>query len=346
MSELVLVANAGDSTVSTFRIDPDSAAPALERIALSEVGEGCGTFAIDPERDLVYAAAKGDPPGIDVFALDRESGALEHLSRTDVADSMTYLALAHGGTLLVGASYGGGSAQAFPVDGDGHVEEPTAEVTWPNAHCVALAGDGGQVYVVSLGADVVAQYALSPGGGLSPLAPPTATAPEGSGPRHLVLDAQETHAYVMTEFSGEVLAYARDTSGDLTQRSATPAYAQDRGLRHSELGADPVAGHLIWGADLHLARGGAYVLASERTESTLVSLPVREDGTVGEAVSLIPTVAQPRGFAVLAGGAYAVVAGEKDTDVALVAIGEDGTLTELGRVETGAGANWVRTLPL
>ncbi|PZU39016.1 MAG: 6-phosphogluconolactonase, partial [Arsenicicoccus sp.] len=54
----------------------------------------------------------------------------------------------------------------------------------------------------------------------------------------------------------------------------------------------------------------------------------------------------PRGFAVLAGGAYAVVAGEKDTDVALVAIGEDGTLTELGRVETGAGANWVRTLPL
>ncbi|WP_281965105.1 lactonase family protein [Serinicoccus marinus] len=342
MTELVLVANAGDSTVSTFRVDPDG--PALQRIAVSEVGQGCGTFAIDAERDLVYAAAKGDPPGIDVFALERSSGRLEHLSRTDVESSMTYLALAYGGTLLVGASYGGGSAQVFGVDGDGHVEEPTAAVSWPNAHCVAVAGDGRHVYVVSLGGDVVAQYALSPAGVLSPLAPPTAAAPEGSGPRHLVLDADESHAYVMTEFSGEVLTYARDGSGDLVLTGQVPAYPQDRGLSRSELGADPIEGHLIWGADLHLAREGRVLLASERCESTLASLPVADDGSVGEPVSIIDTVTQPRGFTVLAGGELAVVTGEQDTDVALVSVGADGVLTEIGRYDTGAGANWARSI--
>lgn len=347
MTDLVLVANAGDSTISTFSLDPDEQPPTLRRLAVSEVGQGCGTFAIDAERDLVYAAAKGDPPGIDVFFLERDSGRLVHLSRTDVDSSMTYLALAHGGSLLVAASYGGGSAQVFPVDGSGHVEEPTAQVSWPNAHCVALASGGRHLYVVSLGGDVVAQYALSPGGDLSPLAPPTSAAPEGSGPRHLVLSADQERAYVMTEFSGEALTFDRDAGdGVLTQRAAVAAYAQDRGLRHSELGADPVAGHLIWGADLHLARQGRFLLASERSESTLASLPVAEDGTLGEPVSIIGTVAQPRGFAVTPDGLHAVVAGEEDTQVALVAVAEDGSLTELSRTETGTGANWVRTLTL
>ena len=346
MTELVLVANAADSTISTFRVDTRAQPPTLERVAVSEVGQGCGTFAVDAERDLVYAAAKGDPPGIDVFALDRESGRLEHLDRTDVASSMSYLALAHGGTLLVGASYGGGSAQVFPVGDEGHVEEPTAEVSWPNAHCAALAGDGRHLYVVSLGADVVAQYSLSPGGGLTPLAPPTAAAPDGSGPRHLVLDADEHRAYVMTEFSGEVLTYDRDMTGDLTLRSATAAYAQDRGLRHSELGADPVEGHLVWGADLHLARQGTFLLASERTESTLACLPVAPDGSLGEAASIVGTVAQPRGFVVLHDDRYALVTGERDTAVALVSVDEGGLLQEVARAETGNGANWARSVQL
>lgn len=343
MSELVLVANAADSTVSSFRFEPSG--PTLERIAVSEVGQGCGTFVIDPDRDLVYAAAKGDPPGIDVFSLDRGTGRLEHLSRTDVDSSMSYLALAQDGTLLVGASYGGGTAQVFPVDGDGNVEEPTAQVSWPNAHCVSVSAGGRGLYVVSLGADVIAQYSLSPAGQLTPVVPPTAEAPAGSGPRHLVLSADEDVAYVMTEFSGEALTLRRDqATGDLTPVAAVSAHAQDRGLSHSELGADPVAGHLIWGADLHLARDGRYLVCSERTESTLVSLPVEQDGLLGESVSLIGTVDQPRGFVVLADGEHAVVAGEGSTDVALVAVAQDGTLSELGRFETGAGANWVRSL--
>ena len=41
-----------------------------------------------------------------------------------------------------------------------------------------------------------------------------------------------------------------------------------------------------------------------------------------------------------------IATGEKSTNVALSRIEEDGTLTLASRTPTGAGANWVRAIPL
>ena len=77
MSELVLIANAGDGTVSALRLHREGTEGArLEPLATSPVGPGVGTFAIDTDRDLVYAAVKGDPAAIVTLRLDRETGAL------------------------------------------------------------------------------------------------------------------------------------------------------------------------------------------------------------------------------------------------------------------------------
>ncbi|MGO3554639.1 MAG: lactonase family protein, partial [Microbacterium gubbeenense] len=73
---LVLVANAGDGSISTFRLNDEG----LERIAVTEGVTGCSTFAVDGDRNLVYAAVKPDAtsefPGVLTLALDRETGAL------------------------------------------------------------------------------------------------------------------------------------------------------------------------------------------------------------------------------------------------------------------------------
>jgi 6-phosphogluconolactonase len=348
-AELVLVANAGDSTVSAFALDisQGTRAPRLVPLSTSPVGKGCSTFAVDAARATVYAAAKpateGGAPGIDTFALDRASGALTRRHHAEVPGGMNYLALTPDGRLLAGAAYHEGFAATWTVAPDGSLGPLVARVDWPNAHCVVATAD--HLYVVSLGADVIAQYALAADGHLTPLDPPTAPAPAGSGPRHMVLSGDGRHAYVVTEFSGEVLTYRRDPdTGTLTAAGARTAYATDRGLRHSRYGADPQAEHLIWGADIHLARGEQLVLASERCASTLAALPVAADGRPGPVTDLVDVVRQPRGFAVSRDGRYAVVAGEGDTDVELVAVGEDGALVSLGRTHTGAKANWVRIL--
>lgn len=335
-SWLVLVANSGDGTISSFRLTDGR----LQRIAVNGGVPGCSTFVVDARRDLVYASVKGDDPGLATLTLDRGSGKLtprSHLSLPDGA--MNYLSLTRGGSALLGACYGGSYGITCALH-DGEASEPISRVEYPNLHSVRASSDGRFAYFVSLGADLVAQYSIDPWLNLRPLAPPTVAAPAGSGPRHLVLNATQDSLYVLTEFSGEVLRYRRDTHfGTLTPAGSATAYDRSLGLGHSEFGADPLSNHYIWGADLHFS-DPAHLWCSERTESTLGAVSVAADGSVTAPESFVVTETQPRGFAVSPDGRYLVCAGERSTNVSLYRV-HGAELELLDRAETGAKANWV-----
>jgi 6-phosphogluconolactonase len=335
---LVLIANAGDSTISSFALDADRLRP----LATTPVAGSCSTFAVDARRNLVYAGVKGDPPAILTLTLDRATGRLTQVGRKACGGALHYLELTPGGALLLGASYHAGAGAVWPVAA-GVLADPSAEIRFPNLHCVKTTADGAFAYFVSLGAELIAQYALYAAGALTPLEPATAPGPAGSGPRHLTLSADERDAYLITEFSGEVVRYARSASGRLTAAESLSIVDPAAGLGHSRFGADPRAEHLIWGADLHLARGGAFLLASERTAGTLATVHL-DGGVLREVVALRPTEPQPRGFAVAPDGVHVVAVGELSTEAALYRLGEDGVLADADRVETGSGANWVRIL--
>jgi len=338
MTSLAFVANAIDGTVSTFLLDDG----ALRRLAESEIGPGCSALAVDADRRQVHVAVKGDQPAI-VTCQIHSDGRLQPKSRRDVESSLSYLALTPDGRTLLGASYGGGFGISLPV-GDSGVGDVVSRIAYPNMHSCAVGPDEETAYFVSLGADLVAQFALA-GATLTPLDPPTVAAPVGCGPRHLVLTRDGGHVYVMTEFSGEVLHYRRSPHGTLTLAGQAAASVPGRGLRPSRFGADPIAGHLIWGADLHLSLDEQTCWASERSESTLATVPVDADGTPRSAVLFTPAERQPRGFAVSPDGRYLLCTGEKSTTVSLFRTEPNGGLVLCGQAETGRGANWVRFLP-
>lgn len=338
MTCLAFVANAVDGTVSTFRLDEG----ALQRLAVSEIGPGCSALVVDPDRRQVHVAVKGDQPAI-VSCEIHGDGRLAPITRRDVESSLTYLTLTPDGRTLLGASYRGGFGISLPV-GDSGVGDVVSRIAYPKMHCSAVDPDGTRAYFVSLGADLVAQYELK-GATLTPMDPPTVAAPPGCGPRHLVLTRDGRHVYVLTEFSGEVLHYRRSALGALTPAGQAAAYAPGRGLRPSRLGADPVADHLIWGADLHLSPDEKTCWASERSASTLATVPIAADGTPRPADRFTSAERQPRGFAVSPDGRYLLCTGEKSTTVSLFRTESDGGLVLCGRAETGRGANWVRFLP-
>lgn len=333
---LVLVANSGDGSISTFRFDEGR----LERLAVTEGLTGTSTFVVDAARSLVYAGVKGEPAGIVTLALDRGTGALTPLSRHDLeGGGMNYLALTRDGSALLGVSYGGGYGIVCPV-ADGVVGEPVSRIAYPNLHSVLPSTDGRFAYFVSLGADLIAQYAIGDDLQLLPLEEPTISAPAGSGPRHLVVDDQHDSVYVLTEFSAEILHYRRDpATGALSFVGSATAYDTAANLGRSVFGADPLANHYIWGADLH--RAGDVLWASERTENLLGAVAIGPDGTLTPAATFTITEQQPRGFATSPDGRFLVAAGEKSTTVSLYAVDGD-RLELLQRAETGRGANWVR----
>lgn len=340
-SALVLVTNPGDAAIASYRLTGES----LEPLAVSGGLPGTGTFAIDEQRDLVYAGVKGEPAGIQTLALDRASGFLTPLSRIDVEASMAYLVLAKSGRLLLGASYGGDHGAVWPVDETGRLSEPVARVEFSRAHSVVVADE--HAYFAALGDDLIAQYALADDGTLTPLDPPTVAAPAGSGPRHLVLSSDGSNVYLLTEFSGEAIRFARDPgSGVLTPAESVPGHDTTRGLGHSVLGANPLEHHYIWGADLHLTPDGRRLLCSERTESTLTTIDVSAGGRLLDQLAVTATEQQPRGFALSPDGGLVLAVGEKSTHVALSRLEADGSLTLLSRTPTGSGANWVRAIPL
>lgn len=336
-ASLVLVANAGDGSISTFRFDGD----ALERIAVTDGLAGTGTFAIDAARDLVYAGVKGDPAAVVTLALDRASGALTERSRLALpGGSLAYVSLARGGTALLGASYGGDYGFIAPVGGDGVVGEPVSTVHHHYLHSVLADSDGRVAHFVSLGDDLVATYAIADDLSLSLLQ--TAAVPAGAAPRHLVLNAAEDALYVVTEYSGEVLHFDRDVAtGTLVLRGAASAIDLSAGLVRGRLDGDPVAERAIWGADLHWGAGESVLWASERLLGTLGALPVDPAGRLTAAEAFTTTEPQPRGFALSGDGRFLVAAGERSTTVSLYAV--DGEHLQLRQqVETGRGANWVR----
>lgn len=335
---LVLVGNAKGGTIAAFRLEDG----ALTALAVSPVGAGCGTFAIDVARGLVYCATKDPEPAVLTLALDHATGALTEVGRRAVDDPLAYLALSREGRLLLGASYHGGWGAAWPVTDNGLGPE-TSRVEGANVHCVVTDALGTHAYFAALGDDVILQCALDEDGVLLPLDPPAAQAPQGSGPRHLVLSGDERSAYLLTEFTAQAIRYERDPAGGvLTRAEAVDAFAPDRDLGVSRFGADPRAEHLIWGADLHLAGFGGYLLCSERTESTLATIKVEPEGVLGGLVAVTDTEEQPRGFAVAPDSAHVVAVGERSGHATLYAIDADGSLTELDRVPTGEGPNWVR----
>ncbi|MBK8459959.1 MAG: beta-propeller fold lactonase family protein [Micropruina sp.] len=335
MTALALVANAGDGTISTFALDGG-----LTRLAVNPVGTGVSTFAIDASRDLVYAGIKGDRLGIVTLGLNRDTGQLTEIAHRGTDASFAYLALTPDGAHLLGASYGGGYGLLWPVT-DGELGPESPRIEYPNLHAVAVTSGGRHAYFASLGADLIAGYDLADGR-LTPLPSPTAEAPSGSGPRHLVLNRAEDALYVLTEFSGEALHYRRNPDGSLHLVSTAIAHDPTKGLGRSVFGANPLEHHYIWGADLWLNADETQLWCSERTESTLACVPVGPDGRLSDAGWFGETETQPRGFCI--SGEHLIATGERSQQVALYTITPEGTLELVERAETGNAANWVRII--
>lgn len=337
---LVLVGNSKSGTLSTL----SAADGQLVLVGEVVVGEGCSTFVVDRERGLLYVAVKEPSPAVVTLQIDRATGQHVEMSRREVDDPLVYLDISpRGGHILLAASYNGGWGASYRV-ADGVVGEETSRVEGRNMHAGLFDPSGLNAYFVSLGEDHIAQFSVTADGGLSPLSEPVVRHTAGSGPRHLVFSADGRNGYLLTEFTGEAVRFERGQSGRLTRVEEVPAFDVTRGLHTSSFGLDPREGHLIWGADLALARGGRWLLCSERTESTIGAVGVLPDGHLTGPVVISQTEEQPRGLTVSPDGDEVIVVGERSGRASLYWLADDGTLELQSQLATGDGPNWVRYL--
>ena len=348
----VFVSNAEDGDIGMYTLQPDGSLHPGERFKAEKL---VMPMAVSPDKRLLIAAVRSKPYRAYTYGIDAGSGALKLVGTGPLAESFPYISLDRSGHYLLGASYGGNLVSVNPVGADGRLGEPLQVLpTARNAHSIRTDHTNRFAFAPHLGTDQVFQFRFDERSGrLTANTPPVLQLKQGTGPRHLVVSADDRFVYVLNELTGTVTTLSLDASTGLLKELDSvsvlpPETKLVPGMPRGAVGtpganqAPRNSDNDIWAADLHLTPNGRFLYASERTTNTIGAF--RVDGASGKLtyIGSTPTEKQPRGFAIDTTGRFVVVSGEKSDTLSSYAIDpENGALKLVGRYPTGKGANWV-----
>ncbi|MEM0970703.1 MAG: lactonase family protein, partial [Verrucomicrobiota bacterium] len=237
-----------------------------------------------------------------------------------------------GGSLLV-ANYGGGSCISFPIlptgglgaAGSFHQHEGSSihpkRQTAPHAHAILPDPQGHQAFVPDLGMDRILIYELDGGlGSLTPGEALFASAPAGSGPRHIAFHPNEPYAFVNYEMTSEVATYRYDSeTGELTPLEVVST------LPSSFEGRNSTAEILVSpdGRQVYVSNRGHHTIAIFSWDSDKEQLVAMGHSSSGGEV--------PRNFGIHPDGTFLVSANQRSGNVVSYLRREDGSLKDTGQ---------------
>jgi 6-phosphogluconolactonase len=297
-------------------------------------GAANASFAVSGN-GLIYAVDESEQGAINV--LRREGEGWARLARvTSGGAAPCYVTLSPDGRRLAVANYKSGSAALYRLDSDGLPQSPPAvfrnvgsgpdaeRQDGPHLHCARFAPEGTGLFLVDLGTDQVLCLDLTDDGfGEASVA---WTAPEGSGPRHLLLHPTLPRALVLSELAATLTLLQRGPLGFETLDRQPTAPVSYKG--------ESLGGHLC----VNPARTRAYV--SNRGHDSL-SVFALVNGSLECLQQVASGGRHPRHFALLEAQRMLVVAHEKDGTVASFDIEADGRLRATGHSINLPGACFV-----
>ncbi|MEM9326829.1 MAG: lactonase family protein [Bacteroidota bacterium] len=270
-----------------------------------------------PTLSVLYAVeelALSDEPRVFAYQIEADGG-LTLLNSQPVHGAFScHLAVIQNHLLV--ANYGSGNVDTYPLGAKGRLEEPlpiTQHIgsgpnpqrqEGPHAHMV-MAFNDELIYVADLGIDRCKAYQLAESGLLERPALDLRL-PAGSGPRHLVRHPQLPIAYVLTELSGEVIAFQVGETTDQIQE-----------VRFFPEGTSGIPS----GASIRIDAEGRFLWVSERTSSTLTQFAIGDDGSLRHYHTYQLEDRTPRDFDLI--GPWLIVAGQDSNTLSFWEQGKD-----------------------
>lgn len=292
------------------------------------------TVSKDGKRVYSVGEDDGGTACANALTFDAATGTLTLInSQPTQGAAPCHIALSPEEDYVVTANYNGSNISLFPLDGKGRLKPgqtigfegsgPDKErQAIPHLHFVYFTPDNHYLLANDLGTDRIHRFPLNTRqkGSNTPLVDRQRASDirltPGSGPRHAVFSADGRFAYLITELSGEVMAFTYD--GDSLSLMQT-IQADTLDARGS--------------ADIHLSPDGRFLYASNRLKGDgLAIFRVNpEDGTLSKA-GYQPTGIHPRNFVLTPNGQYLLVACRDTDEIQIFARdASTGLLTDTGR---------------
>ena len=221
---------------------------------------------------FVYAVSEvGDSLASAVtLRLDSKTGAMQMLG-SELTDGKDPCYISTNGKVVMTANYSSGNVTEFPIGEDGRLlphdflydtgmgGPDSVRQNLPHAHCALFNATGTELYVSEFSADVVTRYDVATRLGKR------IQLPSDFGPRHIILNTDESKAYVIGELSGNVVVI--DTENDSVIQTVCADSLHARGC-----------------ADIHLSPDGKFLYASVRLQNAGIAIfKVDSDGTLTSA---------------------------------------------------------------
>ena len=289
--------------------------------------------AISKDGKRVYSVGEDDGGTACANALtfDATTGTLTLVnSQPTQGAAPCHIALSPEEDYVVTANYNGSNITLFPLDAEGRLK-PGKNIGFdgdkerqaqPHLHFVYFTPDNKYLLANDLGTDRIHRFPLNDRqkGSDTPLVDESSASDillaPGSGPRHTEFSADGRFAYLITELSGEVMAFTYN--GDsLTWMQTIQADTLD--ARGS--------------ADIHLSPDGRHLYASNRLKGDgLAIFQINGEGGTLTKIGYQPTGIHPRNFIITPNGKYVLVACRDTNEIQVFARdASTGLLTDTGQ---------------
>jgi 6-phosphogluconolactonase len=275
-------------------------------------------LALSPDHQFLFAALGN---GVESFKVQPDS-TLKAINTQPVGGSnVCHVSTDHTGRVLFAASYGGGEIASFPVDAVGKIGDRAELIPFtgsgpnpsrqkkPFAHSVYADPLNAFAYACDLGTDSIWSFRLGPFATLTVANPPVAKAPPGSGPRHLVFNADGRFVYVVNEMGVSTSVFSRDTTTGAMTLLDTESNIWP---------GDPIASTTA--AEIVAHPSGKWLYVSNRGHDSISVFSVNADGGIKLIQSVPSPVKFPRSIALDPTGHWLIAAGQNDDRIAVVKV--------------------------
>ncbi len=310
-----------------IRAEPSGSGLVLEERQQVDLGFAGRSITRHPDLPLLYIAASGgNGAGADGAAVVlAEDGAYASHEPFRFAHGYSYLSLDRNERFLLGVNYREGQVDVYQLDPAGRPTERVEALDegLRNAHAVLPSPDNRFVYIPYVKeSNALYQYAFDGDTGqLTALDPRDAEPPAGTGPRHIAYHPTSPRVYFSNEQHLGVTVFAIKTDGTLDLLQRCDAIPPRQRVSSSDIVITPDGGHLFAG-----------IRGNDEVAHSVARYRVLADGRV-EFLGLTPSDPVPWGMALSPDGTFLIVTAAQGATLQVYAIGADGDLDRVARME-------------